>query len=1305
MEMLRPPPPLSLTGNLAENWRKWEQRFNLYLTASALVDESETRKIAVLLHSIGEEALDIYNSLEIEYEDSRDKKLSEVLAALRKYCAPRKNTVFERHQFWAHTFSEQAGIDKFLTELRNKARTCEFGGTEDLMIRDKIVFSITDSGLRERLLSITELTLSKAIDMCRAKEVTRAQVTAMAASSETQFVHAVTKNGQQPKWRSNKPAVHKQMTAPTRAHSKNCGKCGRIHMPRQCPAYNEVCKKCGKKNHFALVCKSKPKMDALDIDTEISGIDALFVGSVVHSNTSDTGWHTKLTIAGTVVNFKLDTGAEANVIPKKIIDQLQVSVNIQKTNTVLVSYGGTRIKPEGVVKLHVHAKNKTTDMMFFVTTASDIALLGRQACVQLDLIRKVDALAPSSPTTKTELLSRYASVFQGLGQFPGLHHIHTDPSIPPVIHGCRKIPYAVHDRLKETLDDLEKRGVISKVSKPTAWVSSLCITEKKNGALRVCLDPRDLNKAILRQHYNIPTLEDIRSKLAGKTLFTILDEKDGYWQIQLDEESADLCAFNTPWGRYRFHRMPFGIKSASEVFQRLNSESFGDIEGVFMVADDMIIAASTKAEHDVILEKVMNRALSLNVKFNKDKLQYMVNEVTYLGHVITTEGVKPDESKVSAILQFPPPTDRKALQRLLGMTRYLSQYIPNEATLTAPLRLLLRKDIDWQWHPEQQLALEKLRTAIATAPVLGHFDPKEPIEVQADASKDGLGAALMQKQQPIAYASRALSAAEKNYAQIEKELLAIVFALRKFHQHVYGVPIRVQSDHKPLEAIFSKPIGAAPARLQRMLLQLQRYDIHIVYTPGNQMHIADTLSRAYIQSDATESLDLSEEKVVYALNGESPCGNIMHMIQQATQSDPELQLIQQLHEQGWPDRKKNVPLAAQAYWPVRHTISIDDELLMKDDRIIVPRALRPEVLKRLHAAHQGIQRSLAHARSCFYWPGLTKAVRQMVEACSFCQESRPENQKEPLISHPVPTGPWQKIAADIFDLQGRSFLLIVDYFSKYPEVLKLSDKTSASLIAHFKTVFARHGVPETLIADHVPFASAEMARFALDWGFNITHSSPNFPQSNGMAERAVKTVKSMLKTAAQSGTDPHLALLTLRNTPVTGLKYSPAQILMGRVLRSTLPASKAVLQPSIPTHIQEALQHLQSQQKRWYDRTAAPLPAFKGGQRVYMRIRNAWKPATVVSIREEPRSYDVVTSSGTIYRRNRRHLRPDRSIKCDSQPDCSMDTDNDLSNDTVPNLAQMEPPQDMKRSVQRPEYTRAGRIVRQPARFKDYVLT
>ncbi|KAJ8362544.1 hypothetical protein AAFF_G00369690 [Aldrovandia affinis] len=293
-----------------------------------------------------------------------------------------------------------------------------------------------------------------------------------------------------------------------------------------------------------------------------------------------------------------------------------------------------------------------------------------------------------------------------LCEFPGEHHIYTDPKVPPVIHGCRRIPYSVYDRLKDTLDDLQKRGAISRVTKPTAWVSSLCITGKKrrNGSLRVCLDPKDLNRAILHQHFSILTPEDVQGKLVGKTIFTILDEKHGYHQIKSDDESADLCTFNTPWGRYRFHRLPFGIKSASEVFQQTNSEAFGDIEGVSVIADDMIIAAATKTEHDSILQKVMDRAIQLNVKFNKDKIQYMVGEVRYMGYIIDAAGVKPNGSKVAAIQQLAPPTDRKALQRLLGMTRYLAQYLPDESTLTAPLRQLLRKDIDWQWHPEHQMA-------------------------------------------------------------------------------------------------------------------------------------------------------------------------------------------------------------------------------------------------------------------------------------------------------------------------------------------------------------------------------------------------------------------------------------------------------------------------------------------------------------------------------------------------------------------------------------------------------------------------
>ena len=218
------------------------------------------------------------------------------------------------------------------------------------------------------------------------------------------------------------------------------------------------------------------------------------------------------------------------------------------------------------------------------------------------------------------------------------------------------------------------------------------VVEKKDGSLRLCLDPKDLNKAIKREHYKIPTMEEIAAEFTGKIVFSTLDLKDGYWQIQLDEDSSQLCTFNTPFGRYRFTRMPFGIKSASEVFQKRNEETFVGISGIHIVADDIIIAASSIKEHDEILTQVMERAKDCNVVFNLNKLQLRVREVKYLGTIVTPEGIKPDPTKVQAIIEMAPPTDKPGIRRLLGMINFLAPHIPNMSTVTAPLRCLLKSD-------------------------------------------------------------------------------------------------------------------------------------------------------------------------------------------------------------------------------------------------------------------------------------------------------------------------------------------------------------------------------------------------------------------------------------------------------------------------------------------------------------------------------------------------------------------------------------------------------------------------------------
>ena len=377
-------------------------------------------------------------------------------------------------------------------------------------------------------------------------------------------------------------------------------------------------------------------------------------------------------------------------------------------------------------------------------------------------------------------------MFQGLGQYSQEYDIELKQDAIPVVQPNRTVPYARREKLKVALDKLEQAGVIASVEKPTDWVNNLVITDKKDGSIRICLDPKPLNAAIKRQRYVIPTPNDVRSRLAGKKIFTVIDMKDAYWHVVLGEKSSYYCTFNTPWGRKRFLRMPFGICSASEVLQQRNDQTFGDIDNVYVIADDLIVAGVDDNEHDEAFLKVLDREREKNVRFRPGKIQYKVSEVMYMGDIISAAGLRPDLAKVEAIVKMAAPEDKQALQRLLGMVKYLTQYIPNESDLTAPLRGLLKEGAAFVWQPEHQAALDAVKSALVSAPVLLYYDVSQPCTVQADAYQTGLGACLMQGGQPIAYVSRTLMSAEANYAQIEKELLAICFACAKFHCYIYG---------------------------------------------------------------------------------------------------------------------------------------------------------------------------------------------------------------------------------------------------------------------------------------------------------------------------------------------------------------------------------------------------------------------------------------------------------------------------------------------------------------------------------------
>ena len=406
------------------------------------------------------------------------------------------------------------------------------------------------------------------------------------------------------------------------------------------------------------------------------------------------------------------------------------------------------------------------------------------------------------------------------------------------------------------------------------------------------------------------------------------------------------------------------------------------------------------------------------------------------------------------------------------------------------------------------------------------------------------------------YASRSLTAAEKNYAQIEKELLAIAYGCTKFHQYVYGKKVNVQTDNKPLEALFKKSLFQAPQRLQRMMLRLQRYDLQVEYEPGKNLFIADTLSRAPEVSNETTASRKDEFEVLTLEN--LPVSEVkLEQFKDATRKDLTLQKLKTTVISGWPERKSQVDPELREYWNIKEEISVCDDLLLRNDKLIVPSSLREEMLSQIHSSHLGIEKCKRRARDVLFWPRMNQQIADMVSKCNTCNMYRNSQAKEPLKCHELPERPWQKIAVDLFELDKQEYVVMVDYYSKFFEVSHLPNSKSKTVINHIKPQLARYGIPEVIVSDNGPeFSSHAFAEFAREYGFKHITSSPRYPQSNGLAERTVQTAKNLMKKAKVERKDFQFGLLDYRNTPIEEIGLSPAQMFMGRRTRTKLPTTR-----------------------------------------------------------------------------------------------------------------------------------------------------
>ena len=715
-------------------------------------------------------------------------------------------------------------------------------------------------------------------------------------------------------------------------------------------------------------------------------------------------------------------------------------------------------------------------------------------------------------------------------------------------------------------------------------------------------------------------------------VFTKADALKAFLQVHLTKESSKLLVINTHKGRYRFKRMPFGAKMSQDVFQMKMDLIMEWCPGVISIHDGIVVYGVSEEDHDANLVNLLNVAQIEGLVLNSKKLELKHPRVSFFGVEYSADGMHPCLKKIQGITEMTPPTDKQQLASFIGMVTYMGNFVPHLSHHTEPLRAMLKQEAVFAWDEMANASFQKIKDLIAKSATkpLHYYERRKPVTVQADASQRGLGACLLQDGQPIAYASKSLTDTETRYANIERELLAIVFACQRFNTYVLGRPFTVKSDHKPLEMIHQESLASAPPRLQRMLLQLQWYDVTIRYRPGKEMLLTDALSRCPSRASGEIKLDMRVNYIAFSKTW-------IAKLKDTTREDPILGTVYQLTQQGWPHQRRHTPRMARAYWDFRDQLSTDEGLLLMGPRIVILSCLREEYLQRLHQGHLSATKVQQNARQHLYWQGLDADIADYTRRCQECI-CRSQPPKEPLQAHEVPQEPWERIAMDYFYMNGRLYILICDYFSKFPFLFQVKTTSFANLKDHLEELFSVEGIPDEIMSDNgPPFNGKEFSSYLTGLGIRHTTSSPNYPRSNGFIERQIQTVKKAHRKGQQfweeSSRSPDWleSTATGRWTAIAIWNTSWEEPCNKKGKPSRFNCSSSVFN-CIAGQV-----HQEPWQGQVQTKTQQTLVI---GEEVYfLSGKNEWQIGIVTGTTDTGRSYNILTDEGTSLRRNRSHLK------------------------------------------------------------------
>jgi predicted aspartyl protease len=933
-----------LENDVTEEWTQYVERMDHYFEANDIEDKDKKRSI--FLSVIGAKTYKLLRGL---IRPEIPNKLSyEVLSqAIRNHYVPKPSVIVQRYKFNTRVRGNDESISTFMAELRTLSEHCEFGVSLDEMLRDRLVCGVNEDRIQRRLLAEPVLDLKKALEIAHGMET---------AAKDVRDLKGETPNKRD--YPMNKLHGGKHSN-----EYKDCYRCGGKHDHSKCRFKTETCHKCGKMGHIAKVCRSsktissekgrqKPgknfrkkkgrgpemnKVEQTESDEELEY-------NLFSLKDKTPPYSENLNVNGMDVNMEIDTGASFSVINEKTFQEIsrgKKNLELKQTEISLVrTFTGEKISPKGITEVVVEYNNQVRQLPVLVLNGSGPNLIGRnwleKICLNWTSIKRL-----ARPNLE-EVLNKYDDLFTDeLGKLNGVTaKIYVDPSTKPIFCKARSVPYTIKPKIEKELERLERQGTIEPVQY-SEWATPVVPIMKPDGSVRLCGDYKvTVNKVSRLDTYPVPKIEEIHNKLAGGKTFTELDLSHAYEQMVLDDASKGLVTINTHRGLYRYNRLPYGVSSAPGIFQRTMESLLNGIPYTGVLLDNIVISGSTDEEHLQNLEEVMKRLSEAGLRLKKSKCRFMQPILECLGYRIDKTGIYPVEAKVKAVQEAPAPTSVTELKAYLGLLNFYGKFIPNLSTELEPLYQLLRKNQRWKWHTEQIRAFERSKTLLQSATVLVHYDPNKKLTVSCDASPYGVGAVLSHEmpdgsERPIAFASRTLTSAEKKYSQLDKEGLAVVFAVKKFHQFLYGRHYTIYTDHKPLLGIFKcdKPVPLmVSGRIQRWILTLAAYEYDLVYRPGKENGNADALSRLPLKTEPS-STPIPQEVVnlVEHLN-QSPVDALK--IKQWTMRDPVLAQVLKFTLQGWPSQVDDENV--KPYFTRKEEISVQEGCLLWGSRVVVP---------------------------------------------------------------------------------------------------------------------------------------------------------------------------------------------------------------------------------------------------------------------------------------------------------------------------------------------------------------------------------